>query len=146
MRFIADARDLVEADLAALPAPFLARLAQADRLLQNVDRTRRNPNLLGDAAGAVWAIDQGACLFLDRIVAGRRPYAFGLPTNHFLAAIPAQPAQPTRAIPPELIEGWIEEAPDSWFASIPLRPALLAERLSGYVDAFTEDEALRGGG
>ena len=94
VRFIPDARDLVEADLAALPAPFLARLAQADRLLQNVDRTRRNPNLLGDAAGAVWAIDHGACLFLDRIVAGRTPYAFGLPTNHFLAGSLHSPPSP----------------------------------------------------
>ena len=148
VRFIPDARDLVEANLAALPKLFLARLGQVDRLLRNVDRTRRNPNLLRDDGGAIWAIDHGACLFLDRIVAGRTPYAFDLPANHFLATIPADAVEPANGIPADRITAWIEEAPDNWLASIPLSCAVLAERLSAYVDAFatTEAKSLRGGG
>ena len=68
--FIADAHDLKARDLAGLPEPFVDRLAAIDALLQNVDRTAANPNIMRDAAGVHWAIDFGACLLFDRLARG----------------------------------------------------------------------------
>jgi hypothetical protein len=83
--FIADARDLKARDLAELPAPFIQRLAAVDALLQNVDRTVANPNIMRDAAGAHWAIDFGACLLIERLARGALEARHDLPSNHFLA-------------------------------------------------------------
>ncbi len=68
--FIADAHDLKAHDLAGLPEPFVHRLAAVDALLQNVDRTAANPNIMRDAAGVHWAIDFGACLLIERLARG----------------------------------------------------------------------------
>ena len=70
VEFIPDAIDLDAADLATLPPEFLSRLAAVDALLQNVDRTTANLNVLRDAAGTPWAIDFGACLLIDRLARG----------------------------------------------------------------------------
>jgi hypothetical protein len=48
VQFIPDAVDLEAADLPSLPAEFLSRLAAVDALLQNVDRTTANLNVLRD--------------------------------------------------------------------------------------------------
>ena len=64
--FIDSARDLGADDLGKIPGAFLDQLAAVDALLQNVDRTAQNPNLLQDDTGRYWAIDFGACLFLER--------------------------------------------------------------------------------
>ena len=70
VEFVPDATDLEATDLATLPPEFLSRLAAADALLQNVDRTKANLNVLRDAAGGPWAIDFGACLLIDRLARG----------------------------------------------------------------------------
>ena len=51
VEFIPDAADLDAAQLPSLPPEFLSRLAAVDALLQNVDRTKANLNVLRDAAG-----------------------------------------------------------------------------------------------
>ena len=84
--FIADARDLKARDLAELPGPFIQRLAAVDALLQNVDRTAANPNIMRDAAGVHWAIDFGACLLIERLARGALEPRRDLPANHFLAS------------------------------------------------------------
>ena len=48
VEYIPDAADLEAADVPALPVDFLGRLAAVDALLQNVDRTTANPNVLRD--------------------------------------------------------------------------------------------------
>ena len=85
--FLPDAVPLGADELAELPADFLGPLMLADRLLQNVDRTAKNPNLLRSPQG-LFAIDFGSCLFLNRIAARRTSFPFALPPNHFLAGTP----------------------------------------------------------
>ncbi len=143
--FIADARDLVGADLDELPAAFLVRLRAADRLLQNVDRTQANPNLLSDPAGRTWAIDHGACLFLERIVADRKPFSFELPPNHFLAGRRLDGRDPPLDAG-GLLERKFGETlsagiPEAWLSDVPIPRAELARRLTDYVEAFAADSA-----
>ena len=54
--FVPDARAVVPADLGSLDPAALDAIARADAVVQNVDRTERNPNLL-IAGGRLWAID-----------------------------------------------------------------------------------------
>lgn len=149
VRFIPDARDIRAGELGALPDAFLAPLALADRLLQNVDRTRENPNLLRDGLGGLWAIDYGACLFVERIILGSRRFPFAMPANHFLAgtrfagdtaALEAASRDSAVLIGAGLsrasIDACIAELPGSWLAALPIPPAVLAERLAAYADAF----------
>jgi hypothetical protein len=135
---IADATDLDAADLSGLPAEFVARLAAVDALLQNFDRTEANPNLIRDATGAVWAIDFGACLLVDRLARGVLAPAPGLPPNHFLAR--RGPGADISAIAAGLDGGFLErlvaELPQPWLEELRLSQATLAERLSGYFDAL----------
>jgi hypothetical protein len=139
VRFVPNARDLCERDLPALPDTLLESLAVSDRLLQNVDRTRANPNLIADLAGAVWAIDYGACLFLERLIAGRPAPPVTLPFNHFLAGTPFDSADRgydrTDAIAARDIEACIAIAPASWLASVPMPPPALSAQLSAHVEA-----------
>ena len=93
VEFIPDAADLDAAQLPSLPPEFLSRLAAVDALLQNVDRTTANLNVLRDAAGTPWAIDFGACLLIDRLVRGAMEPRLDLPANHILVG-----RQPARAI------------------------------------------------
>jgi hypothetical protein len=139
--FVPDARTLAAQDLAGLPAAFLACLRRADRLLQNMDRTARNPNLLRGADGGLWAIDHDACLFLERILSGRRPFSFSLPRTHFLAAREAPPGMDVPAADAGLIGGdpdaLVDEVPESWMAEIPATRGELARGLADYIDAFS---------
>lgn len=82
---VPDASDLAAADLHTLPGPFLERLAAIDALLQNVDRTAANLNIIRDAAGTPWAVDFGACLLIDRLARGVLEPRLELPANHVLA-------------------------------------------------------------
>ena len=95
VEFIADAADLDAAQLPSLPPEFLSRLAAVDALLQNVDRTTANLNVLRDTAGTPWAIDFGACLLIDRLARGameprlasaRQPHPGRPPTARAIAA------------------------------------------------------------
>lgn len=61
MRWLDGARDLQAAEMAALPEAFACRVLWLDALVQNRDRTPRNPNLM-TRAGRLWLIDHGAAL------------------------------------------------------------------------------------
>ena len=86
---IPEATDLKAADLHSLPEDFLGRLGAIDALLQNVDRTEANPNIVRDGAGVPWAIDFGACLLIDRLARGVLQPKLELPPNHFWRAAQA---------------------------------------------------------
>jgi hypothetical protein len=121
--FIPDARPATAGDLVASPA--LAAIAAADRFLQNVDRTARNPNLLV-AAGALLAIDYDACLYLSRALGPERPPATALPPGHLLAARVLPPVTPPSIDFPALLT----PAPADWLAAAATDRAALAERLA----------------
>jgi hypothetical protein len=105
-----------------------------------VDRTTRNPNILADAAGGLWAIDHGACLFLDRILAGRRPFSFEFPANHFLAGRPHRNPRDIVGqldrLDTEALSALADAVPESWLAGILLPRREIAIGLAAYVEAF----------
>ncbi len=110
-------RDVRADDLSAIPGQFLDRLADVDALLQNVDRTAHNPNLLTDVAGNYWAIDFGACRFLERFGLLRGKMKLDLPKGHFLAGR-------TDRGPPALTSAFdadaaLRDIPDAWLEQHP---------------------------
>jgi hypothetical protein len=128
-------------DLADLPLDFLTHLAFADRLLQNVDRTRKNPNILKSPRGA-FAIDFGSCLFLNRIATKRASFPFSLPANHFLAGVPRAAASPDLgsdviSATIEAVPALVQASPVEWIASLPFERDELAWRLVRYLEAFS---------
>jgi hypothetical protein len=138
---IPDAAPLAPDALADLPADFLAHLAFADRLLQNVDRTAKNPNLLRSPEG-IFAIDFGSCLFLNRIATRRTSFPFALPQNHFLAGTPRAASSPnlgtadiTAAI--KAVPNLIQACPAEWIATLPFGRQELEWRLIRYLEAFS---------
>lgn len=134
------ARTLGVGDLEGLPAHFLACLRRADSLLQNMDRTSGNPNLLRGSDGTLWAIDHDACLFVERVLARRRPFSFALPANHFLFPEPVPAADAGPDADPGFAEAdlraLVDELPESWMAEVPTTRRALARGLHAYMDAF----------
>jgi len=132
VQFIDAARDLTANDLADLPAAFLDRLAAVDALLQNMDRTKENPNLLQDRALNYWAIDFGACQFLNRFVRYRQRMTFELPTNHFLAGRSLQSLRLDKAY--EILREIVVDVPNSWLGASGREE--LFDDLNGIAEAY----------
>jgi hypothetical protein len=128
------ARPLADFAAESLPQDFAARLAQIDDLLQNVDRTANNPNLLV-ANGDVWAIDFGGCLFLQRIIDGRLPYRFGLPGRHLLAGRENGP--PRVEVAPEALAMLARDVPSHWIKEMGATAEEIESRLAGYVRTYS---------
>jgi hypothetical protein len=137
LAYLPDARVATAVDLGRLPGGFLFRLERADRLLQNVDRTGVNPNVLIDAGGQPWAIDYGACLFLQRIVGGAK-LSFALPAGHFLHDARKRDATtlPARVPSRNDVRAWLGECPRTWLESVPLSPPQLEDQLCRYFEEF----------
>ncbi len=136
--FLADTRDVTAGELAALPQDFQARLGAADALLQNVDRTRANPNILRDRNGMLWAIDFGACLLFERLARGAIEPRLDLPANHFLAGAPtfAHAARAAaEAIGAPDLRSILGLVPESWLDDLGLERQTLLDRLLAYLDA-----------
>jgi HipA-like protein len=135
VEFIPDATDLEAADLPSLPAEFLSRLAAVDALLQNVDRTTANPNVLRDAVGTPWAIDFGACLLIDRLVRGAVTPRLDLPANHILAGgtpLAILPQELAASIGGEQLDTALAEVPEAWLTDVEISRRDLADRLKAY--------------
>ena len=135
VEFIPDALDLEAADLASLPPDFLSRLAAVDALLQNVDRTTANLNVLRDAAGTPWAIDFGACLLIDRLARGAIEPRLDLPANHVLAGrapLAMSPRELAAGIDEGQLDGALAELPEAWLGELGLSRQDLAGRLKEY--------------
>jgi hypothetical protein len=135
VQFIPDAVDLEAADLPSLPAEFLSRLAAVDALLQNVDRTTANPNVLRDRSGMPQAIDFGACLLIDRLVRGVVTPRLDLPANHILAKYPLNGVSPQEVavgFGEEQLDDALAELPEPWCTDLGMPPHALAARLREY--------------
>lgn len=113
IELLPDARPATPDDIAAADPAELDAIARADALLQNMDRTAKNPNLLV-SGGRLRAIDYDACLYLSRALAGSRPPTTELPRGHLLAdrAVPPRPLPPFdgRALAAAAPDDWIEAA------------------------------------
>jgi hypothetical protein len=132
------ASDVAASELEALPRDFLQKLAAIDALLQNMDRTRANPNILRDPAGLHWAIDFGACLLLDRLARGALEPRLELPANHFLASNGAYPqaARPAAlCIEAEHVRAALKLVPEPWLADVGLARSEVLRRFLTYVEA-----------
>ena len=114
------------------PSPDLAsRIVWFDALVQNVDRSARNTNLLVWHR-KLWLIDHGASLYFhhdwstwlnspDRRAASRRPYAAarGHVLLPFATKIPEADAALASALTPEALRVAIDLAPDEWLRDEP---------------------------
>jgi hypothetical protein len=135
VEFIPDAADLEAADLPSLPPDFLGRLSAVDALLQNVDRTAANLNVLRDAAGMAWAIDFGACLLIDRLARGAVEPRLHLPANHVLAGhapLAKSPQAIAAGIDEGQLDGVVAEVPQAWLGELGIPRHVLAGRLQEY--------------
>jgi hypothetical protein len=136
--FIADAENVTATQLASLPGDFLDTLAAIDALLQNVDRTRSNPNILRDRCGTPWAIDFGACLLFDRLARGAPVPRLDLPQNHLLAdndTYIGAARQAALCIETKHIRAAVERVPEAWLADWGIARHELQRRCLAYVDA-----------
>ncbi len=138
--FIPDADDMKAPDLAGLPEPFVDRLVAIDALLQNVDRTVANPNIMRDAAGMHWAIDFGACLLIERLARGAGAPRIDLPSNHFLAGanrVSYSVRDVAEAIDPAHLRTIVAALPQEWLDDLGLAHAALQQRLTAYLEALS---------
>jgi hypothetical protein len=96
-----------------------------DALVQNVDRSWRNPNLL-TWHGELWCIDHGAALYFAhawerRASAGDRPYAQA--ADHVLLGVAGSLEAAYADLAPRVTEALLREAtdavPDVWLADEP---------------------------
>ncbi len=129
--FVPDARPVPAAAALAFEPAALDALARSDALLQNMDRTARNPNLIA-ADGRLWAIDYNACLYLSRALAATRPPARDLPAGHLLAGRLAVPAP----MPDLGLAALVAAAPDAWIEAAGCERGTLAAALGRYVAAW----------
>lgn len=134
VEFVEDAEDVTSASLGNLPTEFLDRLAAVDALLQNVDRTAQNLNILRDREGRYWAIDFGACLFLDRFARNGSRMTFTLPKNHFLADGRVQILRPEN--PSSLLQELLGDLPEPWLDTFPGGRNGLLENLRDLIEVY----------
>ena len=136
--FIANAEHVTGRELAALPGDFLHTLAAVDALLQNMDRTSSNPNILRDRAGTLSVIDFGACLLIDRLARGALEPRLDLPANHFLASnTPFAGAARLAALRMEAehVRSALQLLPEPWLDEVGLARPELLRRFLAYIDA-----------
>ena len=133
--FLPDARPVSATEVGSLSPAFVAALATVDDLLQNVDRTVKNRNLLSGPDGAIYAIDFGGCLFLQRIIARRTPYPFGLPGNHFLAGR-ASRSEEREVVDPDRVADSADALPEEWLDGTGMTPSELKSHLRDYATAY----------
>lgn len=138
--FIPAAKDLGASELAGLPEEFAGRLAVVDALLQNVDRTAANPNIMRDAAGMHWAIDFGACLLLERLARGAPEPRRDLSPGHSLAgrtvALEDRLREAAGRMDSTLVDAVIGRVPVVWLDDLGVTSLMLRERLTAYLDAL----------
>ena len=122
-----------------LDAHLASRIVWFDALVENVDRTARNTNLL-QWHGELWLIDHGASLVVHHdwsTRAGRARRPFATLAKHVLLPW----ASELRAVAPALmaaldmqtLQGIVEAVPDEWLVGDPALPEPAAQR-----DAYLE--------
>ncbi|MFO1141397.1 MAG: hypothetical protein U1E59_03235 [Amaricoccus sp.] len=127
--FVLDARPVGAAEVAGFDPAALDAIARSDTLLQNMDRTAKNPNLIA-AAGRLWAVDYDACLYLSRALGAPRPPVLSLPAGHLLAG------RTFDRVPPLDAAALVAPAPEPWVAASGTDRAGLAAALGRYVAGY----------
>lgn len=117
-------RNVTVADASRIKPELAARIVWLDALVENPDRTARNPNLM-IKAGKTWLIDHGAALHFHhdwRSVTEQAPREPGtIATEHLLRVSAEQLAEADRELGPKLssdvIEAALESVPDDFLAA-----------------------------
>ncbi|MDX2170810.1 MAG: HipA family kinase [Deltaproteobacteria bacterium] len=132
LRYLSGARELCAADATRLDGETATRILWLDRLVMNVDRTARNPNLLA-WQGAVWLIDHGAALPFQHDWAAvseatpRRPGPVG--AAHLLharaAGLALRDAGLARRLTRAVLQAAVDQVPEEFL--LPLLPAGAAD-------------------
>src|SRR3984885_8163080 len=99
-------------------AEFASRVLWFDALIQNVDRTWRNPNLLV-WHGDVWLIDHGSALYFQHNWPSARPLAPFDASDHVLRGAATQVPGAHEALAPQITPALLDEVlalvPTAWF-------------------------------
>jgi len=99
-------------------AEFASRVMWFDALIQNVDRTWRNPNLLV-WHGSVWLIDHGSALYFQHNWPAARPLAPFDASDHVLRGAATQLPGAHQALAPQITPALLDEVlalvPPGWF-------------------------------
>jgi hypothetical protein len=127
---IEDARPVAPPEVVGFDPADLRAIARADTILQNVDRTAANPNLVATGR-RLHAIDFDACLYLSRALGPPRPPARSLPPGHLLAGLEGE----VRA-PPLDPAALAAAAPDAWLAATGTDRDGLAAALGRYLAGY----------
>jgi hypothetical protein len=121
-----DVRDFRQSDVARIDPDFASRIVWLDGLVQNPDRTARNPNLLW-SRGRLWLIDHDACLgFHHRwsALTEESPRARDWPLcSHVLqpraTRLPHVDRQLAGLLDRRLLESAADEVPDEYLSASP---------------------------
>jgi len=124
-------RDVTVADAARIEPALKARIVWLDALVQNPDRSARNPNLM-IKAGKIWLIDHGAALNFHhdwRLVTEQTPREPGaVPSEHLLKVSADELAEADRELAPklrpEIVEAALRSVPDAFLAELGPEPPL----------------------
>lgn len=121
------ARDLTPAEFAHVDLSTAARVLWLDWLVQNLDRTPRNPNVMV-RRGTVWLIDHGACLPFQydwaRVTEAHPQRRYDVNGHLFGWAAPVWGdvhAESARRITREVLHAAADRVPDVWLGSDPPR-------------------------
>lgn len=121
------ARDLTAAEFAQVDLATAARVLWLDALVQNLDRTPRNANLMM-RRGTVWCIDHGACLPFQHDWAGvtetHPQRAYDTAGHVFAWAAPVLPdvqAELAPLVTRVRLHAAVAPVPDAWLGADPVR-------------------------
>lgn len=130
--------------IASHPDAFTSSLVVLlDSIITNVDRTRRNPNLL-NLSRELWLIDHGAALYFHHnweSWQGHLERTFPAIKDHVLlhraTELPAAAARIKERLSKEVFETILALVPDEWLVneSVELSPAEQRERYVAFLDA-----------
>lgn len=130
LRYLDGFRNVTVADAGRIQPELAARIVWLDALVQNPDRTAKNPNLM-IKAGKIWLIDHGAALHFHhdwRGVTEQTPREPGaLAAEHLLQQVsPEQLAQAdaelAQKLGPDTLERALAEVPDAFFTALSSEP------------------------
>ena len=138
LRYLEGFRDVTTADAGRIKPALQANIVWLDALVQNPDRTAKNPNLM-IKAGQIWLIDHGAALDFHhdwRSVTEQAPREAGqFVSQHLLQVTPQQLAAADGELAPqisrEVLERALAQVPDEFLGA--LGPEDPARQRAAYV-------------
>jgi hypothetical protein len=142
-RFLDGFRNVTVADAGRIAPELAARIVWLDALVQNPDRTAKNPNLM-IKAGRIWLIDHGAALAFHhdwRSVTEQAPRDAGhFVTDHLLQVTSEQLQAVDAALAPKISRDTLEQAlaqvPDDFLGAVSGEPP--ARQRAAYVAYLTK--------